>query len=351
MIEMSKPEVTVDALVARMRAVAARSRVDVAELTDAAEERAARSARVAARIDSAAPVAQVGRTFPPLAPFRGLLRYPARWAAHLVLFLSRFLTDAQASFNLAVLDALRDLNEAVRELERSPRHPRAAQTARAEAIDQLHFAMHDHLRGTPQMIRERLRVYLPLVCEPDSQAPLLPVLDLGCGRGEWLELLRDQQRTARGVDVSPAAVRQCQQRGLEAIEAEAIDYLQRLPDASLGAVTAVHLIEHLPFADLIQLVDETVRVLQPGGVAIFETPNPENVLVGSAAFYLDPTHEKPLPSAVVKFVAESRGLSQVEVLFLHASSDALPADGSALTDRFNALFYGPQDYAVVGRKL
>jgi 2-polyprenyl-3-methyl-5-hydroxy-6-metoxy-1,4-benzoquinol methylase len=116
-------------------------------------------------------------------------------------------------------------------------------------------------------------------------------------------------------------------------------------------VTGFHIIEHLPFEVLVKLMDETVRVLKPGGVAIFETPNPENVLVGSYTFYLDPTHRNPLPSAVVKFMAEARGLCRVEVMPLHSlEAYRMEEAGLEITKRFNEYFYGPQDYAVVGWK-
>jgi len=350
MIEMTRPEMTVETLVARMRAVAARAHGGLQRPAGEEDENAARVARVTALLDGAERVARVGSTFPPLAAFPGLLHYPARWAARLVLFLSRFITDAQAHFNVTLLHALRDLNEAVGNLQTSQRRLLEAQDARRRATDPLYLALQDEFRGPSEMIRERLRAYLPLVRAARMQTAPLPVVDLGCGRGEWLELLREENCTARGVDLNPAMVAQCQQRGLQVAEAEALEYLQGQPDASLGAITAFHLIEHLPFPELVELLDEAVRVLQPGGVAIFETPNPENVLVGSCKFYNDPTHETPLPSAVVKFVAESRGLSEVEVMFLHPSPEALPPDGSALLERFNALLYGPQDYAVVGRR-
>jgi len=349
MIEMTRPEMTVEALVARMRAVAARAHQGVPLAAADEDEGAASAARVMALLDGAERVARVGSTFPPLAAFPGLLHYPARWAARLVLFLSRFITDAQAHFNVTILDALRDLNETVGNLQTSQRRL-LEEDARRRVADPLYRALHDQFRGAPEMIREQLRIYLPLIRAAQVQTPPLSVLDLGCGRGEWLELLREENCTARGVDLNPAMVAQCQQRGLQVVEAEALEYLQGQPDASLGAITAFHLIEHLPFPELVELLDEAVRVLQPGGVAIFETPNPENVLVGSCKFYNDPTHETPLPSAVVKFVAESRGLSEVEVMFLHPSPEALPPDGSALLERFNALLYGPQDYAVVGRR-
>jgi hypothetical protein len=98
------------------------------------------------------------------------------------------------------------------------------------------------------------------------------------------------------------------------------------------------------------VLDETLRVLRPGGVAIFETPNPRNVLVGSQTFYMDPTHRKPLPCEMMKFTAEQRGLCRVSVQELNPSEIPEIPEGSDVARRFNAYFYGPKDYALIGWK-
>jgi 2-polyprenyl-3-methyl-5-hydroxy-6-metoxy-1,4-benzoquinol methylase len=219
------------------------------------------------------------------------------------------------------------------------------------ALDALYVSFEDQFRGSREDIKDRLRVYLPILKEAKLGTDEMPVLDVGCGRGEWLELLKEQNLRAQGVDVNRVFVGECQQQGLEVIERDVIVYLRTLPSSSLGVVTGFHIIEHLPFEVLIKLLDETVRVLKPGGAAIFETPNPENVLVGSYTFYLDPTHRNPLPSAVVKFLAEARGLCRVEVMNLHSlEAYRVEEAGLEITKRFNEYFYGPQDYAVVGWK-
>jgi len=117
-------------------------------------------------------------------------------------------------------------------------------------------------------------------------------------------------------------------------------------------VTAFHLIEHLPLDVLINFIDETVRVLRPGGIAIFETPNPENIIVGAFSFYLDPTHRRPLPAPMMKFLAEARGLYDVEIKYLHPYGEEfkLKDDKSEIAVRFERYFYGPQDYAIIGYK-
>jgi O-antigen chain-terminating methyltransferase len=116
-------------------------------------------------------------------------------------------------------------------------------------------------------------------------------------------------------------------------------------------VTGFHIIEHLPFPLLVKLLNEIVRVLQPGGLVIFETPNPQNVLVGSNNFYIDPSHLNPLPSPLAKFLLEHAGLHSVEVINLNPYEDSYKVSGSELAELFNKYFYGPQDYAVVGHKL
>jgi O-antigen chain-terminating methyltransferase len=179
----------------------------------------------------------------------------------------------------------------------------------------------------------------------------MPILDIGSGRGEWLELLSEKNLRASGVDLNRVLVAQCRERGLEVIEDDVMHYLRALPDASIGAVTGFHLVEHLPVEILIKMLDETVRVIKPGGAVIFETPNPQNVLVGSCNFYFDPTHRNPLPGPIMKFLVQSRGFARVEVINLNPSDTERVAGDTDLIKRFNQYFYGPMDYAVVGWKI
>ena len=217
-------------------------------------------------------------------------------------------------------------------------------------LDAFYVSFEDQFRGTREEIEERVRVYLPVLKEGAIGSKAMPILDVGCGRGEWLEVLRDEQLEAAGVDLNRLMVERCRERSLTVSEGDAIAHLRGLPDASLGAVTAFHLIEHLPLEVLVAFFDETVRVLKSGGLAIFETPNPQNLLVGSHSFYLDPTHRNPLPSDTVRFLAEARGLCRVEVLPLHPAPATFDGD-STLAQRLNEFFSGPRDYAVMGWKV
>jgi SAM-dependent methyltransferase len=236
-------------------------------------------------------------------------------------------------------------------------HPLEARRARVSgrrdrlAFDTFYCSLLDHFRGSPAEIDQRLRVYLPyLRSTPDAASA--PVLDVGCGRGEWLELLRREGVQARGVDRSPAMAARCRELGLQVVEADGIRYLRSLPDASLGTLTALHVVEHLALPRLLQFLDESVRVLRPGGLLILETPNPQNILVGCHNFYLDPTHLSPLPAPLLRFLAESRGFCQAELLFLNPYADSyrLGPQGQDTAEKFNEYFYGAQDYAVLARK-
>jgi len=218
-------------------------------------------------------------------------------------------------------------------------------------LDAFYVAFEDRFRGSREEIIGRLIVYLPLIQKAKIGEQSSPILDVGCGRGEWLELLRQAGYTAHGLDINRVMIEQCQVRGLEVVKEDVISYLQSLPDASLGAVTGFHIIEHLPLPVLIKLLNETIRVLKPGGLAIFETPNPQNMLVGSNNFYMDPTHLNPLPNLLTKFLFENAGFESVEVMNLHPYPESFKVSGSEIAERFNDYFYGPQDYAVFGHKI
>jgi len=222
------------------------------------------------------------------------------------------------------------------------------------SLDAFYFAFEEHFRGSREEINRRLEVYLPRLREAQIAPVDSLILDLGCGRGEWLELLRDNGYRARGIDLNRVVIEQCQSRGLEVVEGDVIAYLQSMPDESVAVITGFHIIEHLPFEILVKLLNEAFRVLRHRGLVIFETPNPANVLVGSCNFYFDPTHRNPLPSLMTQFLVQYCGFAEVEILNLNPS-DGFKADEvnelDELSKQFNQYFYGPMDYAVIGYKL
>jgi SAM-dependent methyltransferase len=222
------------------------------------------------------------------------------------------------------------------------------------SLDAFYFAFEEHFRGSREEINRRLEVYLPRLREAQIAPGDSLILDLGCGRGEWLELLRDNGYRARGIDLNRVVIEQCQSRGLEVLEGDVIAYLQSMPDDSVAVITGFHIIEHLPFEILVKLLNEAFRVLRHRGLVIFETPNPANVLVGSCNFYFDPTHRNPLPSLMTQFLVQYCGFAEVEILNLNPSDGFKADEGNELDElskQFNQYFYGPMDYAVIGYKL
>jgi len=215
--------------------------------------------------------------------------------------------------------------------------------------DAMYIAFEDKFRGTRADIKKRQAVYLPYLETAVATTEQAMILDVGCGRGEWLELLQEQGMKATGLDLNSVMIQECQERGLEAQEREVIAYLRTLPSNSLAAITGFHIIEHLPFKVLINLFDEALRVLKPGGIVVFETPNPENLMVGAFLFYTDPSHINPLVPETTKFLLEERGFFNVEIKRLHKYSDyyeALSNDPFVVKH-----FYNEMDFGVIGCKM
>lgn len=227
------------------------------------------------------------------------------------------------------------------------RETQPAQREQDHLLDSLYFSLEDVLRGTPEQIKEEVKVYLPVL---QSAGISSDILDVGCGRGEWLQVLREAGLQARGIDSNRILLQQCKDLSLDVVESEALTYLGSLPDGSLSAVTAFHFAEHLPLETLVRFLDEAGRTLKPGGLIILETPNPENLLVGSCNFYLDPTHKNPIPIPTMKLLLEARGFRCEEVLKLHPVSNAKIEVKDQLTSHLNHFLYGPMNYAVVARK-
>lgn len=224
-------------------------------------------------------------------------------------------------------------------------------TEATDAIDDYYLAFENAMRGSHAEITQKLTPYLPHLVSVAPEVLALPMLDLGCGRGEWLELLCAQGFDAMGLDLNPTMVRHCQSRGLRAVHANALQWLAQQADGTYGLVSGFHIIEHLPFEQLFTLIAQVWRVLAPGGLLVLETPNPENVLVGSHTFYHDHTHRNPITPTSLRFLLGYHGFSAQHFLRLnpYPGTDRVQETG-ALAERVNGHLYGPQDYGVVARK-
>ena len=208
-------------------------------------------------------------------------------------------------------------------------------------------AFEDKHRGSRALILERLKIYLPFVLPLQEIYPSTKIVDLGCGRGEWLQLLKQHDFEASGVDIDEQMLTACRELLLPVMHADALSYLAQQSADSLSAISAFHVVEHIAFSDLQQLVTEAFRVLKPGGLLIMETPNPENIIVGTNNFYLDPSHQKPIPQQLLSFVAEFQGFARVKVLRLQENPNLHDKDAIALTDVIGGV---SPDYAVIAQK-
>ena len=175
--------------------------------------------------------------------------------------------------------------------------------------DALYISLEDHFRGDKATVHQRQMEYLPYISGIVSEQ--FPLIDLGCGRGEWLQVLKDNHIAARGIDSNTACVAECTENGLTASLGELLDTLSQLPDASCGSITMFQVLEHLPFDVVVNVLREARRVLIPGGVFIGEVPNSETLRVGASTFWIDPTHQRPLFPAVLAFLASSVGFAGV----------------------------------------
>jgi len=224
-------------------------------------------------------------------------------------------------------------------------------------LDDLYAAFEDKFRGPQEQIRERLAPYLKFVADIGAGSASAPILDLGCGRGEWLEMLRDEGLQASGVDLNGLFVEECEKKGLQVEYTDALTKLRGLPNASTGMVTLFHLAEHLTFRTLVDLLDEVHRVLLPGGGLIVETPNPENALVAQWAFYMDPTHRNPLPPQMLRWMVQARGFVQSDIRPLFEARGTpdvafVPEDvpGAATINALVRPLHASRDYAIMARK-
>lgn len=212
---------------------------------------------------------------------------------------------------------------------------------------QFYRAFEDLHRGSRDVIKLRLRAYEPFLLPLVAAMPAPAALDLGCGRGEWLELLAEHGFDARGVDLDEGMLAACRERGLKVQTQDALSGLRAQPDASLALVSAFHLIEHIPFEDVQELIAEALRVLQPGGLLILETPNPENLTVASSGFYMDPSHLRPIPPMLLEFVVGFEGFPRHKVVRLQ---EPAALHGPIVLEPINLLNGVSPDFSVVAQK-
>jgi O-antigen chain-terminating methyltransferase len=203
----------------------------------------------------------------------------------------------------------------------------------------------DTFRGAEDRIREQQRRYAAKFSGAEGD-----ILDLGCGRGEFLEVARETGLAARGIDLSEESIALCRARGLTAECADLFEYLEALPDRSVGGAFCSQVIEHLPPERVPVLVRLLGAKLHPGALAAIETPNPECLAIFATHFYIDPTHTRPVPSALLRFYLEEAGFGGVEVERLSPAVETMPSLAE-LPAGFREAFFGGLDYVIFGRRL
>ncbi|MFJ2694536.1 class I SAM-dependent methyltransferase [Pseudomonas sp. NPDC087336] len=171
-------------------------------------------------------------------------------------------------------------------------------------------------RGSRELISQRLEAYLPFLAPLKKLYQDYPILDLRCGRGEWLELLGREGYAATGVDLDDGMLKACRMLELPVRKDDALSALQNLPDNSLVAVTGFQIAEHVAFPVLQQLIAEALRVLRPAGILILESPSVESVVLGAERFYIHPAHQHPLPSLLLSFLTEYSGFAKSRIVLL-----------------------------------
>lgn len=213
-----------------------------------------------------------------------------------------------------------------------------------------------YFRGTKEEIKNRQQQYIPYFAGKKK------VLDLGCGRGEFLELLKENEINAIGVDAYKDFVEECLDKRLEAVHADARGYLESLEDETVDGIFAAQLVEHLSSYDLVEVCKQAYKKMKFGGTFVIETPNPTCLATYTNAFYIDPTHSKPVHPKMLEYILKEVGFTTVEIVYPDSSKVGyrLPLLNIAgvdnlcdINDSINLmsdLIFGSQDYAIIAKK-
>ena len=229
-------------------------------------------------------------------------------------------------------------------------------------MDHNYFQFENLFRGEQKEIKKKQEVYLSIFKDSGN------VLDIGCGRGEFLEILKENSIQATGIDLNEDMIYACKEKKLNVKQSDAITYLNSLEDNSLGGILASHVIEHFPPDLLADFLKLSSSKLKKGASIALETPNPLSIIVSAVNFYLDPSHIRPIHPEAIKFLLEVNGFEDVYLKYLSPypkevklqpivpdQSQEAPVEQfiktlNNNTEKLNEMLYGYQDYAVIGKK-
>ncbi len=222
--------------------------------------------------------------------------------------------------------------------------PGAAVAVGSAAIPSLDYARFaERFRGDEADVIAKQSFYAPYF------AGRVNVLDIGCGRGELLAVLRDAGAKARGIDLDAESVAVCREKGFEAEAADLFVWLAAQPEEDLDGIISSQVVEHIEPARLPEMIRLCASRLERGGVLAIETPNPECLAIFATHFYMDPTHVRPVPSKLLEFYMEEAGMVDIEIRTLSPAVAENP-ELNELPEGFRERFFGGLDYAIIGRK-
>lgn len=320
------------------------------------------------------------------------LRIPLRLITKIISKLNRFITVRQkelddtmtnsiellqasaldtADWSLEIETRLRELTKTVKNLSDSLEGQRYMLRHLNESIntsipDDIYLAFEEKYRGSQNDIEKQQRYYINNFINGKIDPNAIGmVVDLGCGRGEWLTLLLKNGYNGIGIDLNDISLQYCNANGVVTAKMDAVEYLKTLPRESVKLLTSFQLVEHISTNRLIELFAEIGRVMRPGGLVIIETPNPVNLNVGAASFYLDPTHKRQTHPELLRFFAEQNGLSDIEIVYWQQEDiekwweSVWTKDTTNIADSniYRAIevtlkqsLWSPADYALIAKK-
>jgi O-antigen chain-terminating methyltransferase len=203
----------------------------------------------------------------------------------------------------------------------------------------------EQFRGSEDRIRQQQKRYIARFAGTSGV-----ILDIGCGRGEFLEAAKAANLPARGIDLNQECIELCQSKGLDVEQADMFTYLESLADGSLGGAYCAQVVEHLPPSVLPRLAKLLSQKLRVGSLVAIETPNPECLAIFATHFFIDPTHTRPVPAPLLRFYLEEAGFGSVQIERLEPAIESMPALAE-LPLAFRDSFFGGLDYAIFARKL
>ena len=219
----------------------------------------------------------------------------------------------------------------------------------SDFMDNFFVELSERFRGSENEVYTRNLIYKSHFIKHASTNPLLPILDIACGRGEMLEIIKECGFLEVGVELNLQHVNYCKSKGLNSLSFDVFKFLEQAKESSFSSIITTHFIEHLEFSELVNLMQLSYNALASGGILIVETPNPSNLVVSAVQFYMDPTHKSPLPLVLTKLLMEEVGFKVEEI-------DLTPrgiykSQGTVEHPQLNHMLNCPQDYALKGIKL